>query len=223
MPESGQLPPDLRPGEDPPRARPDRPLGDPMRAPLGFLRQHRRDHAHRPEGGRGPPAGVRRPHRRARLRVPGRPLRLPLQRLPRQRARGALRDDGPLGRVRRAAADPAGHREHEPAAGRLRVPVPGGEDRGVSPALRADPLAVPRAGARRRPLRALARRHPAVRPGLPRSHPLCPAVGQPRTCRRAHDDRGRDDRLPASPRRAPADPLHRAADHRVVRRAEEAP
>ena len=222
LPEPGELPPDVRPRADPPRPIAHRAIGDPLRAPLGVLRQHRGDHAHRAEGRAGPPAGVRRPHRRPRLRVPGRPLRLPLQRVPRHRARGALRDDGARGGVRRAPAGPARHREHEPAAGRLGVPVPGGQDRRVPAALRPDPLAVPRACPRRGALRALARRHRAVRPRLPGSHPLGAALGQPRAGRRAHDDRGGDDRLPPGPRRAPADRLRRAADHRAVRRAEEA-
>ena len=57
---------------------------------------------------------------------------------------------------------------------------------------------------------------------LRRAHPLRPALGQPGAGRRAHDDREGDDRLPPGPRRAPADPVRRAADHRAVRRAEEA-
>jgi hypothetical protein len=66
------------------------------------------------------------------------------------------------------------------------------------------------------------RRHRAVRPRVPASDPLRPALGQPGSGRRAHDDRGGDDRLPPRARRAPSDALRRAADHRAVRCAEEA-
>ena len=57
LPEPGQLPPDLRPGADPPRPVAGRALGGPLRAPLGLLRQHRRDHAHGEEGRARPTCG----------------------------------------------------------------------------------------------------------------------------------------------------------------------